>query len=34
LRRLQGQNAFTLYRAQKNAHSIDGLPAVEPRSAR
>jgi hypothetical protein len=25
------RSAGELYRAQKNAHSIDGLPAVEPR---
>jgi Pyridoxamine 5'-phosphate oxidase len=31
--RSQGEDALALYRAQKNAHSIDGLPAVEPRSA-
>jgi Pyridoxamine 5'-phosphate oxidase len=32
--RSQGEDALMLYRAQKNARSIDGLPAVEPRSAR
>jgi hypothetical protein len=31
--RSQGEDALALYRAQKNAHSIDGLPAVEPRPA-
>jgi hypothetical protein len=32
--RSQGEDALALYRAQKNARSIDGLPAVEPRAAR
>src|SRR5580704_7873722 len=31
--RAQGADALALYRAQKNAHSIDGLPAVERRGA-
>ena len=31
--RSQGDDALAIYRAQKNAHSIDGLPAVEPRPA-
>ena len=31
--RSHGDDALALYRAQKNAHSIDGLPAVAPRPA-
>jgi hypothetical protein len=31
--RSQGDDALALYRAQKNAHSIDDLPAVAPRPA-
>jgi hypothetical protein len=32
--RSKGEGALALYRAEKNAHSIDGLPAVQPRPAR